>query len=54
MNRQQAKKYMIEKIEEIERERLAANMAIDATKQKKETVENIIKALKGVQFDDEN
>ena len=42
------------KADAIERERLAAHFSIDATKQKKEAVDSILKALKEVTVDDEN
>ncbi len=54
MNKSDAIAHMISKVEEIERERLAAHFSIDATKQKKEAVDGIIKALKEVAIDDEN
>lgn len=54
MNKDEAIAYMIEKVEEIERERLASHLSIDATKQKKEAVEGIIKALKEVKLEDED
>ena len=54
MTKDEAVQYMIKKVEEIERERLAAHFSIDPAKQKKETVDGIIKALKEVQIDDEN
>lgn len=54
MTKEEAIAYMIGKVEEIERDRLAANFSIDATRQKKETVNGILKALKEVQIDNEN
>lgn len=54
MNKSEAISYMISKVEEIERERLAAYFSIDATKQKKEAVDSILKALKEVTVDDED
>lgn len=55
MTKQEAVQYMVEKIEEIERDRLAANLAVvDENKAKKETVEKIIKELKGLEFDYED
>ena len=54
MTREQAIAFMISKVEEIERDRLAAHFSIDPTKQKKEDVDGIIKALKEVEVDDEN
>ena len=54
MTKEEAVAFMIAKVEEIERERLAAHFSIDPTKQKKEAVEGILKALKGVQIEDEN
>ena len=54
MNKADAIAHMISKVEEIERERLAAHFSIDPAKQKKEAVDGIIKALKEVQIDDEN
>ena len=54
MTKDEAVQYMIKKVEEIERERLAAHLSIDPAKQKKEAVDGIIKALKEVQIDDEN
>ena len=49
MTKQEAVQYMVEKIEEIERDRLAANLAVvDENKAKKETVEKIIKELKEI------
>lgn len=38
MNKSEAIAHMISKVEEIERERLAAHFSIDATKQKKERI----------------
>jgi|GEM_PF-2446913 len=54
MTKEQAIAFMISKVEEIERDRLAAHFSIDPTKQKKEAVDGIIKALKEVEIDDEN
>mgnify|MGYP006967191942 CR=1 FL=1 len=54
MTKIEAIAYMIGKVEEIEKERLAAHFSIDATKQKKEAVDGIIKAIKEVEFDNEN
>lgn len=54
MNKEQAIEFMIKKVEEVERERLAAHFSIDASKQKKEAVDGIIKALKEVQIDHED
>lgn len=54
MTKEEATAYMIAKVEEIERDRLAAHFSIDATKQKKGAVEGILKALKEVQIDDED
>lgn len=54
MNKSEAISYMISKVEEIERERLAAYFSIDATKQKKEAVDSILKVLKEVTVDDED
>lgn len=54
MTKQEAIKYMIAKVEEIERERLAAHFSIDATKHKKEAVDGILKALREVKIDNEN
>jgi len=54
MTKEQAIAFMISKVEEIERDRLAAHFSIDPTKQKKEAVDGIIKALKEVEVDDEN
>ena len=54
MNKAEAIAHMILKVEEIERERLAANFSIDANKQKKEAVDGILKALKEVKIDDED
>ena len=54
MTKQDAIKHMISKVEEVERERLAAHFSIDANKQKKEAVDGILKALREVKIDDEN
>ena len=54
MNKEAAIEYMIGKVEEIERERLAANFLVDATRDKKEAVDGILKALKGVTIDNED
>lgn len=54
MNKQEAITLMIAKIEEIEKERLRAHLSIDPTKQKKEAVEAILKALKELEVEDEN
>lgn len=52
MNKEDAIKAMIEKVETIERDRLSHN--IDPSKQKQEAVNAILKALKGVQIDHAN
>ena len=54
MTKEQAVDFMIKKVEEIERERLTAHFSIDPTKQKKEVVDGILKALKGVEIDHED
>ena len=54
MTKEEAIRFMIEEVEKIERDRLAENFAIDATKQKKGPVEAIIKALKEVKLDNED
>ena len=54
MTKKEAMDFLVERIVEIERERLAENFSIDATKQKKEPVEKILKALKEVELDNEN
>lgn len=54
MTKDEAVEYMIREVERIERERLAAHFSIDASKQKKEAVDGILKVLKGVQIDNEN
>lgn len=54
MTKQEAITLMIAKIEEIEKGRLRAHLSIDATKQKKEAVEAILKALKELEVEDEN
>ena len=54
MNKDEAVKFMITKIEEIERARLDGNFSIATTKQKKEVVESIIKALKGIEIENED
>lgn len=54
MTKEEAIAFMISKVEEIERDRLAAHFSIDSTKQKKEAVDGIIKALKEVEVVDEN
>ena len=54
MTKEDAVAFMISKVEEIERDSLAAHFSIDPTKQKKETVESIIKVLKEVEVDNEN
>ena len=54
MTKEEAIDYMISKVEKIERERLAAHFSIDATKQKKEAVDGILKALKEVKIDNED
>lgn len=54
MTKTEAVNHMILKVEKIERERLASHFSIDATKQKKEAVDNILKALKEVTIDNEN
>ena len=54
MNKSEAIAYMISKVEKIERERIAAHFSIDATKQKKEAVDGILKALTEVTIDDED
>ena len=54
MNKEEAVKVMIEKVFEIERERIAMQSDIDASKYKKESVERILHALKGVEIDHED
>lgn len=54
MTKEQAIDFMIKKVDEIERERLAAHFSIDPTKQKKEAVDGILKALKEVEIDHED
>lgn len=54
MTKQDAIAHMISKIEEIEKDRLRAHFSIDPTKQKKEAVDAILKALKEVKLDDED
>lgn len=54
MNKEDAIAYMIFEIEKIERDRLANHMSIDANRQKREVVENIIKKLKDVGTQNEN
>ena len=54
MGKAEAIAYMISEVEEIERERLAAHFSIDATKQKKEAVDRILKIIMEVQIDNEN
>ena len=54
MTKENAIDYMIKKVEEIERERLAENFSIDANKFKSEVVVSIIKALEEVEIEDEN
>lgn len=54
MTKDEAIAHMISKVEEIERERLAAHFSIDANQQKKEAVDGIIKALKEVQIENED
>ena len=54
MTKEEAVAYMIKKVETIERERLAAHLSIDATKQKKEAVNGILDALKEVKIDHED
>jgi hypothetical protein len=46
MTKEEAIKLMISKVEELERDRLSQQA--DATKQKQEIVEAIVKAVKGV------
>ena len=54
MTKDEAIAYMIQRVEEIERERMAAHFSIDPNKQKKEVVDSIMKELKGVQISNEN
>ena len=54
MTKEEAVAYMITKIEEIERDRLAAHLSIDPTQKKKEAVNKILKELEGVTIDNEN
>lgn len=54
MTKQEAISYMVEKIEDIERERLSSQLSLDATRQKKAAVDSILKVLKEVQIDNEN
>ena len=54
MTKQDAISHMISEIENIEKERLRVNFSIDPTTQKKEVVDAILKALKGVEIDNED
>ena len=54
MTKEEAVKHMISKVEQIERERIASHFSIDATKQKKEAVDGILKALKEVELNHED
>lgn len=54
MTKDSAIRFMIEEIEKIERDRLAENFAIDASKEKKGPVEAILKVLKEVKLDNED
>ena len=52
MTKEEAITYITAKIEELERERLSHHP--DPNKQKQETVDAIIKAVKGVELDNAN
>ena len=54
MTKQEAISYMIGKIEDIERERLASQLSLEANQKKKNSVDRILKALEEVQIDNEN
>ena len=54
MTKEEAISFMIAEVEKIERERLAENFSIDATKQKKGPVDAILKAIRGVKLDNED
>jgi len=54
MNKEDAVKVMIEKVFEIERERLAMQNDIESNKYKKESTERILSALKEVDIDHED
>ena len=52
MNKKDDIKYMIDAVEKIEHERMAENTSIDPTKNKKPVIDNILKALDQIQFDE--
>ena len=52
MTKQEAIDFMIQKVEDLERARLSENL--DPNKQKQETVDAIIKAVKGVEISNAN
>ncbi len=54
MTKDEAVEFMISKVEEIERERIAAKFSSNANMQKKLAVDAILKAIEGVTFNDEN
>ena len=54
MNKMEAVAVMVKKVEEIERERIAAHLSIEPNQQKKEVVDRIYKALKGVEIENED
>ena len=54
MTKDEAVQYMVKKIEDIERDRIASPMSIEPNQKKKEVVDLIIKALKEVNLDHED
>ncbi len=54
MTKEEAVAYMIKVVEKIERERLAANLTVEASQQKQPTINAILKSLKEIKIDNEN
>ena len=54
MIKEEAIKYMISKVENIERDRIAAHFSIDVNRQKKQAVDVILKAIKEVDLNNED
>lgn len=54
MTKEEAMKFMVDKIIDIERDRLSEDLSADPNKTKKEAVNSILKELNGVAFDNED
>lgn len=54
MNKKEAVDFMIKEIEEIEKDRIAAQFSVDDIKKKDTAAESILKILKKLEIKDEN